>query len=150
MKQIFVDTAAFIALGNKQDNWHQQTVTISRQLTLAGYYFVTTEAVLLETCNAFSRACYKPLALKFVETARYSVRWQCISVDTALFENSLSLFQKMSDKDWSLVDCMSMTVANTHRINLIFTSDYHFEQAGFTILLKKKQISAFCRIWYIT
>lgn len=66
MKHVFVDTAAFIALGNKQDSWHQQTVTVSRQLTLAGYYFVTTEAVLLETCNVFSRSCYKPLALKLV------------------------------------------------------------------------------------
>jgi hypothetical protein len=46
MNRVFVDTAALIALGNKQDRWHDKAVAISRQLTLAGCRFVTTDAVL--------------------------------------------------------------------------------------------------------
>jgi uncharacterized protein len=45
MTAVFVDTAALIALGNKQDKWHHQAVAISRQLTLAGCRFVTTDAL---------------------------------------------------------------------------------------------------------
>lgn len=135
MKAVFVDTAALIALGNKQDKWHDQAVAVSRQLTLTGYRFMTTDAILLETGNAFSRACYKPLALRFIEIARHSPRWQCISVDKDLFDSGLALFNKMSDKDWSLVDCISITVANAHHIRQIFTTDKHFTQAGLMILL---------------
>jgi uncharacterized protein len=58
MRSIFVDTAALIALGNRQDQWHAQAVAMSRQLTLAGSRFVTTDAVLLEVGNTYSRAAY--------------------------------------------------------------------------------------------
>lgn len=42
----------------------------------------------------------------------------------------------MSDKDWGLVDCTSIIVAKNLGISEIFTTDHHFEQAGFQILLK--------------
>ena len=43
----------------------------------------------------------------------------------------------MKDKEWGLVDCTSIIVARDMGITEIFTTDHHFEQAGFTILLKK-------------
>jgi predicted nucleic acid-binding protein len=51
VRQVFVDTAALVALGNQQDDWHKQAVVVSRQLTLAGCHFVTTDAVLLESAT---------------------------------------------------------------------------------------------------
>ncbi len=42
----------------------------------------------------------------------------------------------MEDKGWGLVDCTSIVLAKEMGINEIFTTDHHFEQAGFTILLK--------------
>jgi predicted nucleic acid-binding protein len=48
----------------------------------------------------------------------------------------MELFKKRADKDWSLVDCISMLIAQERRITDIFTTDHHFEQAGFNILLK--------------
>lgn len=123
MKPVFVDTSALVALGNKQDKWHDQALTMSRQLTLAGCRFITTEAVLLETGNTFSRACYKPVALRLATMVRHSPRWQCISVDSHLFESGLALFEKMSDKDWSLVDCISISVAYSQHIKQIFTTE---------------------------
>jgi uncharacterized protein len=134
MNRVFVDTAALIALGNK-DRWHDKAVAISRQLTLAGCRFVTTDAVLLETGNAFSRAIYKPVALRLIDMARHSPRWRCLPVDQRLFDESLALFEKMGDKDWSLVDCISIKVANDLGITLVFTTDHHFTQAGKSILL---------------
>jgi predicted nucleic acid-binding protein len=82
MRRVFVDAAALVALGNKQDDWHDQAVAVSRQLTLAGCRFVTTDAVLLEVGNTFSRAPYKTVALRSIETARRSPRWQSLPVAT--------------------------------------------------------------------
>ena len=38
-----------------------------------------------------------------------------------------------------MVDCTSIVVAKKMKIIEIFTTDHHFEQAGFTILLKPNQ-----------
>lgn len=40
------------------------------------------------------------------------------------------------DKDWSLTDCISFVVMEQHGISEALTADHHFEQAGFTVLLK--------------
>lgn len=135
MRQIFVDTAALVALGNKQDDWHDQAVAVSRQLTLAGCRFVTTDAVLLEVGNTFSRAPFKTVALRLIETARRSPRWQCLPVDGPLLDRGLGLFHQRSDKDWSLTDCISILVATDLGIGQAFTTDHHFAQAGLEILL---------------
>ncbi len=50
----------------------------------------------------------------------------------------LELFKRMLDKEWGLVDCTSIAIANDLGITEIFTTDHHFEQAGFNILLSKK------------
>lgn len=138
MRPIFVDTAALVALGNKQDDWHTQAVGISRQLTLAGYRFVTTDAVLLEVGNTFSQARFKPLALRLIDTARRSPRWHSVPVDQSLLNDGLALFESISDKDWSLTDCISIVVSKQQQIDQIFTTDHHFTQAGLNILLVRE------------
>lgn len=136
MKTIYVDTAALVALGNKDDQWHEQAVQVSRQLTLTGCRFITTDAVLLEVGNTFSRALYKPVALRLIQTARQSPRWHCVPLDSDLLEKGLALFRTMSDKDWSLTDSISIVVASDLGITQVFTTDHHFTQAGFMILLR--------------
>lgn len=136
MRTVFVDTAALVALGNQDDQWHAQAVTISRQLTRSGCRFVTTDAVLLEVGNTFSRSLFKPLALRLIETARQSPRWNCLPLDRNLVAKGLALFGRRSDKDWSLTDSISMVAASELRISQVFTTDHHFTQAGFMILLR--------------
>jgi predicted nucleic acid-binding protein len=43
----------------------------------------------------------------------------------------------MADKDWGFVDCTSIVLAKFLGIKDVFSTDHHFEQAGFTILLKR-------------
>lgn len=64
-----------------------------------------------------------------------SERWSCITVDKLLMKKGFNKFKNMSDKNWSLVDCISMVVARKHKIDEVFTNDHHFEQAGFSTLL---------------
>jgi predicted nucleic acid-binding protein len=39
------------------------------------------------------------------------------------------------DKEWSLTDCVSIAVMENEQIKEAFSSDHHFEQAGFSKLL---------------
>ncbi|MCW5205652.1 type II toxin-antitoxin system VapC family toxin [Desulfobulbus sp. F5] len=137
MKQVFVDTSALIAIGNRRDAFHAQALTIRDELRLSQRYFVTTDAILLEFGNAFGAVNLKPTAVKMIEAVRGSEKWQRISLDDTLMERGFQQFKQMADKDWGFVDCISILVARDMGIKEIFSTDHHFEQAGFNILLKK-------------
>jgi len=53
-----------------------------------------------------------------------------------LFRRGLELYFKRVDKEWSLTDCISFTVMSDEGLAEALTGDHHFEQAGFTILLR--------------
>ena len=54
----------------------------------------------------------------------------------SLFQEGVQLYNARPDKDWSLTDCISFVVMQEHGLTDALTGDHHFEQAGFTALLK--------------
>lgn len=136
MKPVFVDTSALIAIGNRRDAFHWQAVKIRDKLRQSGRNLITTNAILLEFGNAFSVVNLRPSAIKMIEAIRASKKWECINTDDTLLEKGFQKFKQVKDKDWGLVDCISMIVSKDYEITEIFTTDHHFEQAGFRILLK--------------
>ena len=133
---VLVDTSALIALGNKADNHHIQAKVIKRQLQQNNYNFVTSNAILLEFGNAFSPSHLRPIAVQTIKAIQESKQWTCVFIDL-LIKEGLDLFEDRPDKDWGLVDCTSIVIAKERGISEIFTTDHHFEQAGFQILLPK-------------
>jgi predicted nucleic acid-binding protein len=59
-----------------------------------------------------------------------------LHVDPTLDAQAWQLFAERTDKEWSLVDCASFVVMRQRGILEAFTTDHHFEQAGFVCLLK--------------
>ncbi len=53
-----------------------------------------------------------------------------------LFDRGVDLFRRRHDKDWSMTDCISFALMEDEGMTQALTTDHHFEQAGFTILLK--------------
>jgi len=49
----------------------------------------------------------------------------------------LDFIESRADKEWSLVDCLSILVCKARGIKDVFTADRHFEQAGLRVLLRK-------------
>jgi uncharacterized protein len=125
---IFVRTEPFHSLANKQMNqWHSQGIRV-----------VTTNYVLLELIALMS----SPLRLsrndqiKVVETIKSSFWVEVIHIDRELDDESWQLLKDMQDKSWSLVDCSSFVVMKKRNISQAFTTDHHFEQAGYINVLK--------------
>lgn len=59
-----------------------------------------------------------------------------VSASDGQFLAGLDLYEARPDKGYSLVDCISMTVMREMGITAALTSDRHFEQEGFEVLLK--------------
>jgi hypothetical protein len=49
---------------------------------------------------------------------------------------SFDLYENRLDKDWSLTDCVSVTVMTQRGLSEALTADHHFEQAGFRAVFK--------------
>jgi predicted nucleic acid-binding protein len=137
MKPVFVDTAALIAIGNRRDTFHQRALIINNELRGSGRKYITTGAIFLEFGNAFSQTLLRPTAIQIMEAIRHSEKWQYIEIDEELIQKGFELYTRMHDKQWGLIDCTSMVVSKEHGITDIFTTDHHFEQAGFSILLRE-------------
>ncbi|MCP4695712.1 MAG: type II toxin-antitoxin system VapC family toxin [Gammaproteobacteria bacterium] len=141
MKPVFVDTVALIAVGDKDDGLHKEAIRIRKQLIIEKRAFITTDAVLLELCNAFSYPDknLRQIAIAMIEDINNSKRWTRIEADRALMDRGFEKFKKMQDKSWSLVDCIGMVVAEDYRITDIFTANGDFNQAGFLTLLSAER-----------
>jgi predicted nucleic acid-binding protein len=60
---------------------------------------------------------------------------QIIPVSPTLLADGWTLYCQRLDKEWGLTDCTSFVVMTQAQITQAFTSDHHFEQAGFIKLL---------------
>jgi hypothetical protein len=136
---VFWDTSAFVALGNADDDLHEQAVQVSTALARERARVVTTSAVLTEVANTFSRSAWRPVARQLVESLRQSVQMGAatiVHVDRALWDRGWTLFVSRSDKNWGLTDCISFVVMEEQSVTRAFASDRHFEQAGFERLMQ--------------
>jgi predicted nucleic acid-binding protein len=136
---IFVDTAGWIALGNKDDRWHQEAVEADRDMRHRRARRITTDAVLIEIGNSLCKLSLRPLAITLIEEIRLAERLgiaEVVHVDRDLLDQGFALYQSRPDKEWSLTDCISFAVMQKRGIWRALTTDHHFEQAGFERLLK--------------
>jgi uncharacterized protein len=78
----------------------------------------------------------RPRLTAFIEGLKASPHVDIVHVDPTLDAQAWQLFTERPDKGWSLVDCASFVVMRQRGILEAFTTDHHFEQAGFVCLLK--------------
>ncbi len=135
---VFWDTVAFVALGNRDDELHAVAIVVSQELAHANARILTTDAVLTEVANTFSKAALRPLAHQVIAAFQASVRLrvaQLVHVDAGLWQRGWQFFLDRPDKDWSLTDCISFLVMQDRKVRRAFTADRHFEQAAYEKLM---------------
>ncbi len=99
---------------------------------------ITTNYIITELVALL----YSPLRLSrnqifnTINTIKSRPYIHIIHIDTVIDQAAWELCQNRPDKPWSLVDCSSFIVMQKMNIQQALTADRHFEQAGFTRLLK--------------
>ena len=132
MSAVFADTSFYLALLREDDPIHGRALAESQ----INRTIVTSEFILIELGNACARAADHADFLALVEGLRASPRMSLVPLDSQLLNRGLQLMGERRDKDWSLTDCISFVVMKEHGLSEALTGDKHFEQAGFTALLK--------------
>lgn len=135
--KVFVDTAAWIALLNSRDTYHLPARQIMERLRQQKAALTTTEFVLLEVADALSNPPIRSQTITFVDSLQQlqAPALKIVSISRSLWLEGWSLYKQRTDKEWGLTDCTSFVVMMQEQITQAFTSDHHFEQAGFINLL---------------
>ena len=135
MNHVFADTAYWIALASSKDRWHDKALSLKS--ALSGIRRITTMEVLSEFLNAFCKQgpALRKMAVDMVREIQNDPDVEVVPQSSRSFHEGLVLYEKRLDKGYSLADCISMRVAKTRKIEHVLTSDKHFRQEGFTILL---------------
>lgn len=132
---VFADAAFYVALLLPRDQ-HRSSAARAAQ-TLIDEPVVTSEPVLVEVLAAISRAGpqARTRAVDLVDVLLEDTRVTVVEQTHELFRNGIDLYRRRLDKGYSLTDCMSMVICNEQQIRQVLTTDRHFTQEGFEILL---------------
>lgn len=139
MSVIFADTSYWVALIDPRDQWHEKATFIGK--SLGSNLIVTTDEVLTEVLTFFSgySAKTRGRVLRFVvDLINKATYVDVIEQSRASFLAGLTLYERRPDKSYSLVDCISMQLMRAEGLTDALTTDRHFLQEGFAVLLKEQ------------
>lgn len=133
MTPCFGDTSYFLALLVPGDENHDTARKIAATL---GRPIVTSEFVVVEVANFLSGLAARKRFTTFIRALRQDPQTTIVPASSKLVTAGIQLYLDRGDKAWSLTDCISFEIMRQHGITEALTADRHFEQAGFTMLLK--------------
>jgi len=128
---VFIDTSYILALVNTADQYHERARAAASQITPP---FVTTEAVLTEIGNALSKQPWRSLGIATLRNLRNATDIQIV-FEADLFDRAVTFYSSRPDKEWGLTDCISFVIMQERGLSQVLTTDHHFEQAGFQIVI---------------
>ena len=132
-RRVFVDSSAYLALLDRQDDNHPQAVAIVRRLAAERFRQFTTNVLVVETHGLLLSRMGLRQATQFLremeQTSTVIVRAR--EADEVLAKQIIYRYQ---DKDFSLADAISFVVMQRLRIARAFTFDRHFTQYGYQVV----------------
>ena len=130
---VLLDSGYLIALLVPRDSLHARALRWSESIRER---LLLTEYVLWETVNYLSPLADRPKAHLLVEQVESNPAYEFVPATQELFHAGVALHRARADKAWSLTDCISFHLMTTMGIRQALAYDGHFQQAGFTALLR--------------
>jgi predicted nucleic acid-binding protein len=138
MREVFADTSGWASFFDRSQPHHSVAESLVKRWHETGISLVTTNFVLVELvalCTSPLRIS-RPEQIRILRAIRNTPIVEVVQVHPALEAEGWRLFESRPDKLWSLVDCLSFVLMKQRSIADAFSTDHHFEQAGFRVLLK--------------
>jgi predicted nucleic acid-binding protein len=130
---MLLDTSGLLACLDASESRHVKAVECydsrARRLT---HNYVLAELIALAQARRLPRAPVIRFVAQLAEDRDIEMIW----VDQDLHLQAIHLLAAQLDKSYSLCDAVSFVIMRNRGIQEALSTDHHFEQAGFSILLK--------------
>lgn len=128
--RVFLDTGAFLALADEDDDYHTAAKPIYADLLLSKAQLLTSNFVLSETYTLIRSKVNHQAAVEFMRGFdQTGIR--VLRVGESIEKTAKAIFVRYHDKDFSFVDCTSFALIDHHRLDHAFAFDSHFRQYRF-------------------
>lgn len=135
---LFLDTAYIFALVNTRDQWHARARQWQEALTAERRPLLTSEFVLVEIGDGLATVGFRRHAVRVLDTLAASSVVELIPASSELYAAGLDLYRNRTDKEWGLTDCISFALMKQRGLREALTTDEHFAQAGFHVLMREQ------------
>ena len=135
MAEIFLDASYAIALASRSDRHHARAVELATWIEARQVALITTRAVMLEIGNALSKQRHRSAGVTLLKAIERDAQIEIVPLTEELYAQALALYERYTDKEWGLTDCVSFVVMRKRGLQEALTTDIHFRQASFRALL---------------
>jgi len=130
-EKIFIDTGFWIALFNKDDEYHQIAKKNFKSI-LKNYWLYSSEFIMFETITYLNCSIKNhDLALKFLDRIESNNFVTIFEVDIGIKNKALEIFKKYADQYFSHTDCTSFAIMQQEKFTQYAGFDDHFKSMGF-------------------
>ncbi|MFQ6074864.1 MAG: type II toxin-antitoxin system VapC family toxin [Candidatus Bathyarchaeia archaeon] len=129
--RLFVDTSAFIALEDEDDENHEAAVEYRNKLRERRTPYralYTSNYITDETLTLLRIRCGHRVAVTFGEVIRSSRVIRVLWITPTVEKDAWKIFKEHEDRDFSFTDCTSFALMEAEAIDTAFTFDRHFSQ----------------------
>lgn len=132
--RLFVDTSAWLALNDRNDQYHNKAELKSSEIKKQKIELITSEYIFDESITLVRYRVSYRAAVIFGDSLLNSsiVRIEDITDEVRL--KAWEMFKRYEDKELSFTDCTSFVLMKTLKLQKVFSFDEHFKQMGFEIL----------------
>jgi uncharacterized protein len=132
-RRVLVDSSAFLALRDADDEHHREAVLILSQLARARYRLYTTNVMLIEAHALILSVLGTDPANQFLRDIDQGSTI-VVRVRQRDEEQAKQILFRYADKEFSFNDAISFVVMERVGISTAFTFDRDFAQYGLTVL----------------
>lgn len=136
MTSVFVDTWAWYALVDTNDDDHALAQLANEELLAKGHTFVTTNFVLDETLTLIRYNVHHAAVVGFRRMMQRLIDAglvELVHIDERYEELAWQIFERYSDQKFSFTDCTSFAVMHDLELAQVFTADHHFAVMGYIL-----------------
>ena len=137
-RKVFIDSSGLYALADRRDSHHAQAKERVSKLIESDAGLVLSDYIVDEACTLAKVRAGSDAALRLLDIVERSRAIDLVFIGVEQFQGAKAFFRRHADHGYSFTDCTSFVVMNELRIRDALTSDYHFVEAGFRILLKPR------------
>jgi len=130
---MLIDTAGLLCYFDESDMRHADAVEFLKAAKVRlTHSYVLAEFVALCQARGLDRIRELSFSIDLLGNPHVEVVW----VDETLHRSALAMLQERPDKTYSLCDAVSFVLMRERGLTEALTTDRHFEQEGFTRLLR--------------